>query len=330
MERSDRKRLRVVLPGGTGNVGVLLARHFHERGDDVTVLSRRPAPAAWKVLPWDAKTPGPWTEALRGADVCLNLTGRSVNTRATAKHREEIYHSRVDSTRLLGEVIADMAEPPRLWLNASTATIYRHALDHGMDEFTGEFGGNEPGVPRSWDFSVKVARDWEQAFFAANTPHTRRVALRTSLVMSPDRGSIFAVLSRLVRMGLGGKNGSGLQRISWMHADDFVRAVDLLIADEQWEGVVNLAAPSHPTNREFMRALRKAWGVPFGLPATEWMIKMGTFLLRTEAELVLKSRWVVPHRLQDAGFTFRFPEWTDAVKDLVSSMRSQKKAGRAS
>lgn len=303
---------------------MLLARHFHARGDVVTVLSRRPVQAPWQVLPWDAKTPGSWSESLRGADVCINLTGRSVNTRATAKHRDEIYRSRIESTELLGQVIASLPEPPKVWLNASTATIYRHALDHGMDESTGELGGQEPGVPASWAFSIKVARDWEAAFFGAATPQTRRVALRTSLVMSPDRGSIFAVLSRLVRLGLGGKNGSGKQRMSWIHATDFLRAIDLLIADSSWSGVVNLAAPSAPTNAAFMRALREAWGVPVGLPAAKWMITLGTFLLRTEPELVLKSRWVLPGRLQQAGFTFQYPEWPAASKDLVASMRGRR------
>ncbi len=325
MARHDAERpMRIVIPGGSGSVGRLLADHFHRRGHTVTVLSRNPAPAPWQVLPWDGRTPGNWVTALEGADVCINLAGRTVNTRSTAEHRAEIYDSRIDSTRMLGQVISRLHEPPQVWLNASTATVYRHALDHGMDEATGEIGGSEPGVPASWQFSVHVGLDWEKAFFEADTPNTRRVALRTSLVMSPDSGSIFDVLSKLVRFSLGGRNGKGTQRISWMHAADYVRAIDLFIEDEQWSGVVNLSAPSAPTNSEFMRGLREAWGVRLGLPATEWMIQIGTFLLRTEPELVLKSRWVLPGRLQQAGFDFLFPDWPGAARNLVRQMRARR------
>ena len=325
MVESERLQgLRIVIAGGSGHVGQLLAQHFHDGGNSVTVLSRHPEAAPWKVLFWNGRTPGAWTELLDGADVCINLAGRTVNTRSTPRHREEIYKSRIESTRLLGEVIAQLQTPPRVWLNASTATIYRHALDRGMDESTGEMGGHEPGVPASWSFSVKVGVDWEKAFFDANTPHTRRVALRTSLVMSAQRGSVFDVLSHLVRFRLGGRNGKGTQRVSWIHAQDFIRAVDLFIQDERWSGPVNLAAPAAPTNSEFMLALRDAWKVRVGLPASEWMIRVGTFLLRTEPELVMKSRWVLPGRLQDAGFEFLYPSWPVAVQSLVAEMRSRK------
>ena len=327
--------MRIVIPGGSGQVGHLLARHFHAQGHAVTVLSRHPQPASWSVMPWDGLTPGPWVDALEGADACINLAGRSVNCRYNAANRRAMYDSRILSTRLLNRVISTLHRPPRVWLNASTATIYRHALDRPMDEATGQLGGGEPDAPRRWDFSIRIAKDWEEAFFASPTPATRKVALRSAIIFSPDRGGPFALLSRLVRLGLGGANGSGRQFVSWIHDADFVRAVDLLLSGESsttgdpWTGVVNLAAPHPLPNREFMRVLREAWSVPIGLPAAGWMIGAAGLLLRTESELVLKSRRVVPGRLLHAGFQFQFPEWPAAVHDLVVRYRSRKPANPA-
>ena len=312
---------RIVLPGGSGSVGELLAEHFHAQGDTVVVLSRTPRARPWTVLPWDGVHEGPWVDALDGADAVIGLSGRTVNTRSTPEHRREIYDSRIGPTQLLSRVLRGLRNPPSVWLNASTATIYRHALDRPQSEADGEIGGHEPGVPAAWQFSVKVGLDWEAALFDGDLPHTRRLALRTSLVMSPQPGSIFAVLSRLARLGLGGTNGKGTQRVSWMHAHDYVRAVDTMLREDAWDGVVNLAAPEAPPNREFMRTLRRAWHMPFGPPAPEWAIQVGTFLLRTEPELVLKSRWVYPGRLEREGFRFDFPDWASAAKDLVAKMR---------
>jgi uncharacterized protein len=316
------RRRRIVIPGGTGSVGRLLAEHFHGTGDEVVVLSRTVQAAPWTVLQWDARSEGDWIDALDGADVCIGLNGRTVNTRSTPKHRSEIYDSRIGPTKLLNRVLRRLRNPPSLWLNASTATIYRHALDHGQDEFSGEIGGTEPDVPASWSFSVKVGQDWEAALFANDLPHTRRLALRTSLLMTTQPGTIFAVLSRLARFGLGGTNGPGDQRVSWMHAEDYVRAIDLVIKDESLTGAVNLAAPEAPSNRDFMRVLRRAWCVPFGLPTSETLLKIGAFLMQTEPELVLKSRWVVPARLQAAGFDFRFAAWKQAAENLVQHMQT--------
>ncbi len=319
------KRLRIVLPGGSGQVGQMLARHFHSGGHEVTVLSREPRReprlAPWTVLAWNGRTLGLWTQSLEAADVCINLAGRSVNCRYTAANQAEILHSRVRSTALLQEVIGSLAHPPRVWLNASTATIYRHSLDRPMDEETGELGGGEPGAPRKWDYSVHVAKEWERAFFADPTPRTRKVALRTAITFHADRGSVFALLSTLVRAGLGGSDGNGRQFVSWIHEVDFLRAIDWLIAEQSFAGVVNLAAPFPLPNSEFMRALRKAWHQPIGLPASRWMIEAAGFLLRTESELVLKSRYVIPGRLAAAGFRFRFSSWPQAAEDLVERFR---------
>jgi uncharacterized protein len=313
--------MKIVIPGGSGQIGTILAQHFHQQGHTVTVLSRAPKPAPWQVIRWDAQTAGPWTASLEQSDICINLTGRSVDCRYHTENRRQMYDSRIVSTRLLNDVIAALKHPPRLWLNASTATIYRHALDRPMDEMTGELGGNEPGAPDTWNFSIKIAKDWEAAFFAGQTPLTRKIAMRSSMTFTADRGGVFEVLSKLVRAGLGGTQGSGAQYISWIHEADFVRAIELLIVDDALRGPVNICSPNPVTNREFLRALRAAWGQPIGFPNPAWMIEIGSFLLRTESELVLKSRRVIPTKLVDAGFTFTFPDWPAAAHELVTRHR---------
>ena len=310
---------RIIIPGGSGQVGRILARHFQALGNDVTVLSRNRTPEAWPVIAWDSITQGAWTQALENSDVCINLTGRSVNCRYNPANRREITESRVKSTQLLNQVIGALRSPPRVWLNASTATIYRHSLDRPMDEATGELGGNEPGAPDTWNFSISVAKGWEQAFFAHPTPRTRKVALRSAITFSPDRGGAFDVLLTLVRRGLGGRQGSGEQFVTWIHETDLVRSVEWLIAHEDCQGVVNLAAPNPVRNRDFMRALRNAWRPhTFGLPLETWMVELGAVFMQTESELILKSRQVVPGRLLDAGFVFQYLDWPSAAQELVS------------
>jgi uncharacterized protein len=320
--------MKIVIPGGSGQIGTVLARHFHQQGHSVTVLSRSSRPVPWRVIRWDAETEGPWTAALEQSDICINLAGRSVDCRYHATNRRQMYDSRIVSTRLLNGVIAALKNPPRLWLNASTATIYRHALDRPMDEVTGELGGNEPGAPGTWNFSIKIAKDWEAAFFAERTPLTRRIAMRSSMTFTADRGGVFDVLSKLVRAGLGGPQGSGAQYVSWIHEADFVRSIEFLIAHEALNGPVNICSPNPLANREFLRALRAAWRQPIGFPVPAWMIEIGSFLLRTESELVLKSRRVIPTKLQDAGFTFTFPDWPAAAQELVTRYRMESKDTR--
>ena len=314
--------MKVVIPGGSGQVGRILARAFHAEGHSVTVLSRDPSPAPWRVVRWDGSTRGDWVDALEDSDVCINLAGRSVNCRYYAANRRAILESRVDTTRLLHEVIGSMARPPRLWINASTATIYRHALDRPMDEMTGELGGGEPGAPSTWNFSIEVAKAWEAAFFATPTPRTRKIAIRSAMTFSPDRGGVFDAFLGLVRHGFGGRQGSGSQFVSWIHEADFVRALEFLIVHEDFEGVVNVASPNPVPNREMMRTLRAAWGARIGLPVYSWMVEIGAAFRRTESELILKSRRVVPGRLLNAGFRFLFPTWPEAARDLVTRWRS--------
>jgi uncharacterized protein (TIGR01777 family) len=321
-------RLRIVIPGGSGQVGRILARHFHSKGHAVVVVSRQPATEPWKTIQWNGTTLGDWSREIDGADVVINLAGRSVNCRYNAVNKHEITASRVNATRVVGEAIAAAARPPALWMNASTATIYRHTFDRAMDE-SGELGGAEPDVPPTWRFSIDVARAWERAFFDAPVPHTRKIALRSAMTMSPDAGGIFDTLLGLVRARLGGKSGSGRQFVSWIHHTDFERALDFLIAREDLDGVVNVSAPNPLSNRDFMRALRQAWGTRIGLPAAAWMLEFGAIFLRTETELILKSRRVLPKRLLDAGFEFQFPEWRAAAEDLVREWREVRLPRRA-
>ncbi len=313
--------MKVVIPGGTGQVGTILARAFQQAGHEVTVLSRKPSPSPWRTVFWDARTLDGWSAELEGADAVINLAGRSVNCRYTAENRRLIMESRIKSTQIVEKAIAQASRPPRVWLQASTATIYAHRYDAPHDEATGIVGGAEPDAPSTWRFSIDVAMAWEQALNDSVTPRTRKVLMRSAMTMSPDRGGIFDVLLRLARFGLGGRAGDGRQYVSWIHDLDFVQAIFWLIEHDAVEGVVNLAAPNPVPYFEFMRILRAAWGTPFGLPATKWMVEIGTFVLRTESELVLKSRRVVPGRLLQAGFTFLFPTWTEAARDLCQRWR---------
>jgi len=313
--------MRIVMPGGSGQVGTVLARAFRADGHDVVVLSRRPERAPWRVEQWDAATIGPWVSEVEGADVVIGLAGRNVNCRYTPENRDAILRSRVDSTRVLSQAIAASARPPRVWLQASTATIYEHRFDAPNDEATGILGGHEPDAPPTWRFSIDVATAWERAATEHSLPATRLVLMRSAMIMSPDEGGIFWTLLRLVRFGLGGSVPGGAQYVSWVHEKDFVRSVYWLIEHAELAGAVNIASPNPLPYRDFMRELRGAAGVPIGLPATRWMLEIGTWALRTESELVLKSRRVIPRRLLDAGFTFDFPTWPEAARDLVRQWR---------
>lgn len=317
--------MKIVLPGGSGQIGTILCRALAAEGHDVVVLSRmlRGSRSRFRTIAWDAETLGPWVEEINGADVVIQLAGRSVNCRYDAANRSEILESRVKSATVVGAAIAAASRPPRVWLQASTATIYAHRYDAPNDEATGILGGHEDDVPNSWRFSVDVAMAWERAAMAANVPGTRRVLMRSAMTMSPERGGVFDVLLGLVRKGLGGTSGDGRQYVSWIHDEDFVRAVSWLIEHDDMDGPVNLASPHPLANREFMRALRRAWGAPFGLPATRWMLEVGAVFLRTETELVLKSRRVVPGRLLASGFSFRFPDWPSAAADLCRRWRER-------
>lgn len=301
-----------VIAGGNGFLGRVLQRHWLATGHRVIVLARHPTrgiePGA-VALHWDGRTAGPWCAALEGAAVLINLTGRSVDCRYHARNRAEIFASRLDSTRILAEALAATKNPPAIWLNAASATRYRHAEDRPQDETTGEVGHG---------FSVDVCEAWERAFFEPTLPpHIRRVALRTGIVLGRD-GGVFPVFRRLARCGLAGRIGHGRQMFSWLHEDDFCRAIDWLIVHRNITGPVNLTAPGPVPMNVFTASLRRHLSIPFGLPLPRPLLEIGACLIRTETELLLKSRWVVPRRLIESGFTFTHATLDSALIQLTA------------
>lgn len=306
---------RIILAGGSGFLGQVLAVWFLGRDWEVFVLTRHPRgrPDGARELGWDGETLGEWTRTLDGAAVVINLAGRSVDCRYHARNRREIMESRLRPTRALGEAIARCTVPPRVWLNSSTATIYKHTFGPAWDE-SGETGGTREVRD---EFSVEVAEAWEREFNAARTPVTRKVALRSAMVLGYGQNSVFPMLRRLTQLGLGGRMGAGGQFVSWIHHEDFCRAIQWLIERDDVSGIVNLAAPHPLTNADMMRLFRAQCGVSIGLPAARWMLEAGAFLLRTETELIIKSRRVVPGRLLANGFEFQFPQFRAALADLV-------------
>ncbi len=314
--------MKVVIPGGSGHVGAILRRHFSALGWEVVVLSRHGASTSdVKFVPWNGETFTGWEKEVDGAEVVINLAGRTVNCRYNDTNLDQMMQSRVRSVHAVGKAIQQCTNPPKVWLQASTATIYAHRFDAPNGEATGILGGDEPGAPRTWNASIEIAKAWEEATNEMETPNTRKVLLRSAMTMSPDAGSVFDVFSSLARRGLGGTLGDGKQFVSWIHEDDFARAIDFLIAHEDLDGPVNICSPNPLPQREFVRILRETWGVRFGFPAPAWLVEVGTWAMRTESELVLKSRRVVPTRLLEAGFEFRFPEWNSACRDLVEKYK---------
>jgi len=308
--------MKILIPGGSGQIGRLLERAFLQSGDEVVILSRNATEPSER---WDGKSHSSWTKHIDEADVVINLAGRSVNCRYTEENLKQMMDSRVDSTRVVGEAIANSNSHPKVWLQMSTATIYAHRFDAANDEATGIIGGDEPDAPAYWARSIDIAKAWELELDRATTPQTRKIALRTTMVMSPDKDGVFDVLCGLTRKWLGGRIASGKQFVSWIHESDFVSAIRFLIENESIAGPVNLASPGPLPQAEFQKLLRKALGVPVGLPAMKWMAEIGAVFMKTDTELILKSRNVVPGRLLEAGFEFRFATWQEAVEDLVSA-----------
>ncbi|MGB1259409.1 MAG: TIGR01777 family oxidoreductase [Akkermansiaceae bacterium] len=294
--------MNIIIAGANGFIARYLTRYFSQQGHTVKGLARHKTGMAeeCKFVLWDGETLGDWAKEIDGADVVINLTGRTVNCRYNEENKRQIIDSRVHSTRVIGEAIAACQKPPEVWMNASTATIYRSAQDKPQGDHTGEIGSG---------FSVDVATAWEDAFFSANVPgQVRKLALRTSMVMEDEPGTVYRYLRNLAKFGLGGKIGTGKQMVSWIHMTDVCRAIDWLIEHDEISGPINITAPDPVSNAELMRRFRKFVSMPFGLPATKWMAEIGAFFLRTETELILKSRWVVPTRLLEHGFVFQYPE----------------------
>jgi uncharacterized protein len=311
---------RVVLAGGSGFIGSFLREKLAQTYD-VTLLTRHTEKEAEKFCQtlWDGHTLGEWTGELDGADALINLSGRSVNCRYNEKNKRDILESRVDSTRVLGQAIARSKDPPSVWLNASTATIYKHTFDHPMDEATGII----EATPEAKDaFSIEVAKAWEKALNEVSTPSTRKVAMRTAMVFASNSGGVYRTLRSLARWGLGGPIAGGRQWISWVHEADFCNAVQWLIDHNDLSGPVNIASPNPITQSDMMRVILRERGMPVGMHATRWMLEVAAFIHRTEAELILKSRLVVPARIQASGFQFQYPIMKDAVHEIEERLHA--------
>ena len=298
--------MTITIAGGSGFLGQVLEDYFTKKGDTVFILTRTVKRKNDRY--WNAKDLEHWTKILEQTDVLINLTGKSVDCRYTDANKQLILDSRVDSTHALGLAINLCENPPKVWFNSSTATIYRHSTDKQMTEATGEIGN---------DFSMNIAKSWEKAFYSITNPKTRKITLRTSIVMGKHGGAT-EPLKNLVKFGLGGKQGSGTQKVSWIHELDFARAIEFLIANEQLDGNFNLAVPNPTNNKTLMKSFRKVMHIPFGISHPVWLIKLGAKLIGTEPELVLKSRNVIPERLLKNGFKFTHSDIEIALDDLIN------------
>lgn len=300
---------KIIIPGGAGFIGKYVANFFHKKNYEVIILTRANSRTENGItfLNWDGKNLGNWTDELEGAEIVLNLAGKSVDCRYNEKNKKEILSSRIDSTKIIGEAIDKCIIPPKLWVNMSTATIYEHTLEgKANDEKDGIIGD---------DFSMNVAKAWEKTFNNFTLFATRKIAMRTSIVLGKEGGAL-AHLAPLVKFGLGGKNGSGKQFVSWIHVEDLARIIEWFMDNKNASGVYNCTSPTPISNEYFMRKIRASYGISFGLPAPKWIIEIGTFFLRSESELVLKSRKVVPSKLLEEGFEFKFSNIDKALRNI--------------
>ena len=300
---------KLIIAAGTGFLGNVLIQHFKNKFEEIIVLTRGKSETKNRIkyINWDAKSFSGWEKELENADLVINLAGKSVDCRYNEKNKAEILASRIDSTKILNEAILQCENPPKHFINSSTATIYRHSEDKEMDEYTGEIGN---------DFSMNVAKSWEKTFYEVETPNTLKTAIRTSIVLGKNGGA-FVPLKKLTQLGLGGKNGNGRQFISWIHEKDFARAVEFII-EKKLSGSINVVSPKPIHNEAFMKKLQKAIGIPFGLPISKTLLEFGAIIINTEAELVLKSRNVIPKRLTENGFEFEYADLDKTLKNLLS------------
>jgi uncharacterized protein (TIGR01777 family) len=304
---------KIILAGGNGYLGTVLANHFKPFTKEIIILSRHLKAADGNVttLVWDGKNEGDWATELEDSDLLVNLCGKNVNCRYTEKNKQEILDSRIDPTGLLGKVVSKLKNPPKLWINSASATIYRHAEDRPQDELAGEIGEG---------FSVNICTAWENLFFSFYTPGTRKVALRIGIVFGKS-DAVFPRLLNLVKMGFGGQQGNGRQMVSWIHEQDVAGITEWLLEHPEIEGAVNATSPNPVKNADQMRIIRKAYGIGFGLPAPGWLLEIGSAVIGTETELILKSRWVLPKRLLDAGYVFKYPGMEGAVQECIGEKK---------
>lgn len=291
---------KIVIAGGTGFIGQYLNKRFTEEGFEVLIISRDANHINWNDT---ARI----IESLEGAEVLINLAGKSVDCRYNEKNKSLILNSRVESTGRLQLLIDQCRMPPKLWINSSTATIYRHSEDEAMDEDTGEIGSG---------FSVEVAKAWEKAFFEKPAANTRKVALRIAITIGKN-GGVMKPYINLVKYGLGGRQGSGIQMFSWIHIEDLFRAIRFVMDNDDIQGIYNCAAPNPVMNKVFMKEIRNILKPLFYLPSPKFLLKIGSYFINTETELVLKSRWVIPRKLMEKDFVFKYPTVGSALKDIL-------------
>ena len=308
--------MKVVIPGGSGHIGKYLLQYFQEKQHDVKVLTRNTKQKDPFIF-WDGQTLGEWQKVIDGSDVVINLAGRLVSCRPNKKNLKEMMDSRINSTRVIGEAISRAKRPPKLWIQMSTATIYAHSFDRANDEASGIIGGNESNVPYTWHHSVSIAKNWEKTLFKFKTPLTRKVAVRLAFMISPMKKGYFDTLLYLARRGMGGPVAGGRQYISWIHVTDFIRAIEFVISNEDINGSVNFSSPHPIPQKEAMSHIRSACGTKVYFSITRWMSEIGALFLKTDTQLVLKSRRVVPKKLLSSGFQFQFPHWPEAIKDII-------------
>lgn len=314
--------MKIVIAGGSGSLGQLLAKHFSEH--EVVILSRSGRARVGRGVKWDGKSLNDWKLELDGADVLINMAGRIINCPTTDANMKGIYWSRVDSTRILNLAVMGCSKPPTVWLNSSTATIYAHTTDGPPnDENTGVIGGFELDAPLYWLYSVEVAKAWEEAFFSVQIPGTRKIALRSSFVVETEPGGAFDVFYNAAVLGLGGRMGSGKQWTSWIHEDDFKGIINFLIEQKDLSGIVNVCSPNPISQVEFMTTLRKEAGACLALPTPTWLVKVLMFVNRSDIEIPLKSRRVVPARLLEAGYQFKHATWETAAAASVQSFKAK-------
>lgn len=299
---------KLIIAAGTGFLGQVLLNHFKDKFEEIVILTRGKSKTidTIKYVNWNAETFSGWETELENSTVLINLTGKSVDCRYNEQNKKEILTSRINSTKIINEAILLCKNPPKHFLNSSTSTIYRFSLDKEMDENSGEIGN---------DFSMNVAKNWEATFFEIETPKTLKTALRTSIVLGKNGGA-FIPIKNLAKLGFGGKQGNGNQFISWIHEKDFARAIEFIIKNEII-GIVNIVSPKPIENKKFMKTLCTTLKIPFGLPISKSMLEFGASIIGTETELVLKSRNVIPKRLQENGFQYEFDTIEKAFKNLI-------------
>jgi NAD dependent epimerase/dehydratase family enzyme len=356
------KNKKIIIAGGTGFIGQELVNYFG-KDNEIVILGRQSGDThknsynqklltaakgyQLRYVKWNGKDlEENWSRELDGADLVINLAGKSVNCRYHKKQKQEIFDSRTHATKAIGEAIRKAKQPPALWINAASTTIYRHSMDKPNDEFTGIISDRKKdNMPYNFidhlrykknrliarlfhgknsiayksldlDFSVQVCKLWEKTFFEQPTPGTRKIALRTAITLG--KGGVITPYLNLCKSGLGGKHGNGRQMFSWVHAEDVARMIEWLYENKKAEGIYNCVAPNVVSNYSFMKILRDITGHTIGLPAPAWMLEAGAFLIGTETELMLKSRWVIPARAMQEGFVFKYQLVNNALKQIIN------------